>query len=447
MSLVRHVVMSAGIKLMFALFSSAFCLQIFNISSDVSRPVIFAFGLCCSRHIETPPLPIPTSSTVLMFVTGAKAASHTASLVGLYLLWCIFTRPPSRVKISCFMLIAIYNNSIKSKGKYMLDDVVIVQSAISAFNNAALWAPAFLWWAVLALPLFAVIYLCADSISGCVGWNRQNIVEKSAPWIVGLLVFWVVLLGGNYSVLRDGATVLPFVNATILFLGSAFLSGKVRFGALPHIGLIGKIAIVLFVLVMVVLSDVHIWWGPLLQLGAMVIGWLIGRLVGARFGNVSFVCVLMIMAVSAVLMQPEFFRFGQLGNLTVIHLFAVLVFAMFCVAALVVTNVRARHKIKSTVYVKLKWLLRTFVVLTGAFFILTEALPVFFAVLGFLCLLFIVSVKHLRSVSPAFGRQLFALGVFLFGVIMVMPAVCAVGILIWDKCYALDFWRDFKALL
>ena len=155
----------------------------------------------------------------------------------------------------------------------MLDDVVIVQSAISAFNNAALWAPAFLWWAVLALPLFAVIYLCADSISGCVGWNRQNIVEKSVPWIVGLLVFWVVLLGGNYSVLRDGVTVLPFVNATILFLGSAFLSGKVRFGALPHIGLIGKIAIVLFVLVMVVLSDVHIWWGPLLQLGAIVIGW------------------------------------------------------------------------------------------------------------------------------------------------------------------------------
>ncbi len=329
----------------------------------------------------------------------------------------------------------------------MLDDVVIVQSAISAFNNAALWTPAFLWWAVLALPLFMVLYLCADSVLGRIGWSQHNIIGKSVLWIVGLIVAWVILLGGNYSVVRDGVTVLPFVNAIILFLGSAFLSGNVRCCALPHIGMLGKIMLVLFVLAMVVLSDVHIWWGPLLQVGTLAFGVLIGRLVGARFGGISFVCVLMIMAVSAVLMQPEFFRFGQLGNLTVIHLFAVLLFAIPSVAALVVKNVRATHKIKSTVYVKLKWLLRTFVALTGAFFVLTEALPVFFALLGFLSLLFAVSVKHSRSVSPFFGQQLFALGVFLFGVIMVMPAICAVGILIWDKNYALVFWRDFKTLL
>ena len=44
----------------------------------------------------------------------------------------------------------------------MLNDIIIVESAVSAFNNAALWMPAFLWWSLLALPLFVVIFLCAD---------------------------------------------------------------------------------------------------------------------------------------------------------------------------------------------------------------------------------------------------------------------------------------------
>lgn len=329
----------------------------------------------------------------------------------------------------------------------MLEDVVIVQSAISAFNNAALGAPAFLWWAVLALPLFALVYWCADVILGCIGWNKHNVVEKSVPWIVGLIAIWNLLMGGNYSVLRDGATVLPFVNAMILFLCSMFLFGKVQSFALPHVGLLGKTLVVMCVLLMVVLSDTHIWWGPLLQLGAVLLGAIVGRLLGARFVGETFSCVLMIAAVSAVLMQPEFFRYGQLGNLTVAHLFAVLMFAIFCVAVLVVKNVRATHKIRSTIYLKLKWLLRTFVILTGAFFVLTEALPVFFLVLIFLCLLFAVSVKHQRSISPLLWQQLFALGLFLFGVIMVMPAISVAGILVWDRNYALDFWRDFKGLL
>ena len=36
----------------------------------------------------------------------------------------------------------------------MFESSMIVQSAISAFNNAALAAPAFLWWAILAVPVF-----------------------------------------------------------------------------------------------------------------------------------------------------------------------------------------------------------------------------------------------------------------------------------------------------
>ena len=41
----------------------------------------------------------------------------------------------------------------------MLNDITVVQSAVSAFNNAALLAPAFLWSALLATPLFVIVYL------------------------------------------------------------------------------------------------------------------------------------------------------------------------------------------------------------------------------------------------------------------------------------------------
>ena len=67
----------------------------------------------------------------------------------------------------------------------MLEDVIVVQSAISAFNNAALLTPAFLWYAILALPLFVVVFACADMLRAYLKWNMGNVVEKSAPWVEG----------------------------------------------------------------------------------------------------------------------------------------------------------------------------------------------------------------------------------------------------------------------
>ena len=329
----------------------------------------------------------------------------------------------------------------------MLEDIVVVQSAISAFNNAALWAPAFLWWAVLAVPLFVMAYLCKDVLLTRIGWTKKNVLDKSAPWLVGLSAAWFILMGGNYAVLRDGATVLPVMTAVILFLSTMFLSARIGCVALPPKKFFWKMVIVASVLVAVVMSDVHTWWGPLLQVGALLIGGVCGRLIGNKFSAISFVGCLMLLVVSAVLMQPEFFRFGQLGNLTVMHLMAVLVFAIFVIGALVVHKVRAAHKIRSSVYAKLKWLLRTFAVLSASFFVLTEALPVFFATVVVMGVLFMVSVRHQREVSSILARQLFALGLFLFGVITVMPVVSVLGILCWGDESMRKFWQNFKTLL
>lgn len=328
----------------------------------------------------------------------------------------------------------------------MLEDVIVVQSAISAFNNAALLAPAFLWYAILALPLFVVSFVCADTLRAHLGWNLGNIVEKSVPWVVGLTAGWVVLMGGNYAVIRDNATVLPVVCATILFLCSSVLFGHVK-----CIGFIAKskwwrLGILIFVLALL-MSDMHTWWGPLLQVSAVVCGGIVGYWVANRIDSAFVTSVIMLLVVSAILMQPEFFRFGQLGNLTYFHLLVIMLFAVALVGALCVKNVRARGKIRQSMYVKLKWLMRTFGLLAASFFVLTEALPVFFAMLLLFAMWFVLSVRHQDKISSDFGAQLFALALFLFGVITVMPVISVIGILGWGKNSVSDFWRNFKTLL
>ena len=109
---VRHVVISVLINSRCWLFKVAFMAHSDSMVSDVSSPVIWAVGLCVNKHRDTPPVPMPTSRTDFA-VLGAKAANQHASDVGLYVPRCILTRPPNRVKISCFVLIGLYNKTTK----------------------------------------------------------------------------------------------------------------------------------------------------------------------------------------------------------------------------------------------------------------------------------------------------------------------------------------------
>lgn len=400
--------------------------------------------VCACRHSATPPVPIPTSSTVFAFV-GAKAASHTASDVGLYMPRWILTRPPSKVKISCFVFIAIYNKTKKIKGKFMFDDIVVVQSAVSAFNNAALWAPAFLWWGVLALPLFIVVWLCGKTIAERIGWDSDNVLTRSALWTAGLTFGWMVLFGGNYHVLRDAVSVLPMMNAGIIFLTALFVSSYLR-GALFVRGW-KKVLMISLLILLVALSDVHVWWGALLQVGALMSGVALGWYSRGKMQPVSGMVLIVLMVVSAILMQPEFYRFGQLDNLTLGHLVAILLLGMVAVACVVLANVKAQGRIHRLVFVKLKWLLRVLCALGVALFVLTEGMPIFLGTLGVLAILFAISVWHSEKNYDALLNKTFAIMLMLFGAITVMPAVTALGILCWVNSPDVDFLREFKALL
>ena len=328
----------------------------------------------------------------------------------------------------------------------MLNDFIIVESAISAFNNAALWMPAFLWWAILALPLFVVIYWCSDTIMARIGWTRENIVKRATPWVAGLTCAWVVMFGGNYAVLRDSLSVLPMMTATILFLTSLFVSSHLRHHALPRMNW-WRWALLILLIVAVGLSDTHAWWGPLLQIGAIVLGVLLGRIAHGAMRPFGGTIMIIMMTAIAVLMQPEFFRFGQLGNLTAVHLLAMLALGVTCMMTIAIQNINPRNKIRHGVYIKLKWLMRVICALGMALFILTEAVHVFIGTMVALFLSVALSVWHADTVNAVLGDKMFALALMVFGAITVMPVITAIGILYWTHTDNVKIWAESKRLL
>ena len=102
----------------------------------------------------------------------------------------------------------------------MFDEGLVVASAASAFNNAAVVAPAFLWNALLASPLFFAIYFFGRKFLDTVGMRPYVTPGRVTFWTIVFTALWVIFMGGNYDVLRDGVSLLPFVTAAILFVAS-----------------------------------------------------------------------------------------------------------------------------------------------------------------------------------------------------------------------------------
>ena len=329
----------------------------------------------------------------------------------------------------------------------MFNDIIVVQSAVSAFNNAALYAPAFLWWAVLSLPLMYIVWKCAPMIQSMLGWDNKNIVARVGVLTAALTFLWVVLFGGNYGVLRDGVSVLPFVVATIVFLTSLFVvshlhewpdykaSSRVRF------------ATVVLILFALGLSDMHVWWGPILQIGAFLLGCLIGRVARGIIRPIAGMILIVLVTTVAMLMQPEFFRFGQLGNLTVLHLLFVLAIGVCAMAVIALNNIKPHGKIHQSAFVKLKWMMRVVSLLMATLFVLTESVPLFLGVCVSALLMFTLSVWHAKNLPAKLMERTLAITLFLFGVITTMPTISAFGVLYFAILPRGNFGRDFRTLL
>lgn len=335
----------------------------------------------------------------------------------------------------------------------MFDEAIVVQSAVSAFNNAALAAPAFLWSALLSVPLFILVYFCGGAFLSKLGWKRDNMMSRSAVATVGLTFMWLILFGGNYVVLRDGVSVLPFLVAGAVFLCSFFIASHTRGLQIPRLRDMTRrmrmsvYAVAILLVAALGLSDMHAWWGPLLQIGAFCCGVLLGRRTKYKLPDMFGTILVMMTCVVAILMQPEFFRFGQLGNLTVLHMLGLLVFGVLAAAAVVVNNIKPSGRIHRSAYIKLKWMARFIAALGVVMFFLTESVPVFLGTVAVFMVLFGLSQWHAKQVPDTLRMRFFALAIAAFGVITTMPAITALGILCWANLPKADFWRDAKFLL
>lgn len=326
----------------------------------------------------------------------------------------------------------------------MFDDAIIVQSAISAFNNAALVAPAFFWSALLTLPLYAVVWLFGGKIAEFLRWSHGNITMRAALWTVIITIGWIVLFGGNYGVLRDDTSTLPFMIAAITFVSSVFIGSYTR-----SINVFRRenIIYILMVLLALGISDMHTWWGPLLQIGSAFIGFVIGR--GAKMEMPAVPGVLLISGatVTAMLMQPEYFRFGQLGNLTWIHLLFVAGFGALAATTIAVRNINACGRIHDSAYIKLKWMIRFVIALGVALFIMTESVPVFLSVAVAVFISVALTIWHAKKVPNAMDEKMFALTMMLFGILITMPVITAIGIVYFVNMPRSDFLHEIRRLL
>ena len=220
-----------------------------------------------------------------------------------------------------------------------------------------------------------------------------------------LTAAWVVLMGGNYAVLRDNISLLPWVTAAVLFVSCIFIGINTRAIKLPiwygpknatnRRRWIMNIIVLLCCLVPVGLSGMLNWWGPILQIVAVIAGLILGRYSGRQMRAVPCTLGVMFVTVIAILMQSELWRFGQLGNLTPIHLL---------------------------------WVLGTGIVIAAAMAI--NLVPIFIAGVVAAFISFGLSVWHAESISGELGNWMLAWAIILFGVLIDVATITAIGI-VW----------------
>ncbi len=329
----------------------------------------------------------------------------------------------------------------------MLNDVLVATTAVSSFNNAALLSPLFLSVGILTGPLFFIVYLYGKDFVSKLGWNNQNAELYSGGLSALFLMLWLLFFGGNYAVIRDSMSVLPLILGVVLFFCMIVVSNDIIqfkfFDKLCKSKL--KWLMLFLILLGTVLSSMMTWWGILLQVSAVLCGAIIGCRLKRNHSWVSMVSwIFGIMAV-LILMQPEYFRFGQLGHLTMAHLFMVVLTGFFAITTLITRYVKAHAAIHQSAFVKLKWLLRIVALLALILFVSTESVPVFIGLLMSIGLLEALSIYHNTKTADNMFRQSWAALIICLGVMIICPVISAIGIIyltfVSNKVKIKDFLR------
>ena len=331
----------------------------------------------------------------------------------------------------------------------MLNETFIATTAISSFNNAALYSPFFLAVGLLTAPLLWFVYLYAHNFESKFGWNEKNI-DNHVGFLSSLFSsLWLMLFGGNYAVMRDGISLVPVIVAATLFGLMMIVAQKsVQLQYTSRIkGFKSRFFMFVALFLVAAASGYHDLWGMLLQISAVFSGIVVGLCLRKNISLVPVNTFWVAMMAVLVLMQPEFFRFGQLGNLTVAHLVSIIITGFFAITALVAKYVRSHNRIHKSAYVKLKWLCRIVSLLAFVLFILTESVPVFIGFVIAVGLSEALSIYHSKNIPENMYKQAFAALLICVGTIIICPALSGVGVLYLANVSEKSKFSDIFGLL
>lgn len=331
----------------------------------------------------------------------------------------------------------------------MFKDMAIVTTAVSSFNNAALYSPYFVVAALFGLPLFFMLFIYGQDFISKIGWSHRDVESKTGFISVCSLFVWLLIFGGNYAVIRDGISLLPIMIAIVLFGSTIFITQHIK-----EANYLSKIHdkklkwfVFLLIFILAGFAAMPTWWGILLQLSAVLCGMIVGDRLKIKVSDFVSTTLIFGMMIALILMQPEFFRFGQLGNLTLIHIIALLTGGFFAITTLVTKYTNARSKIYNSAYIKLKWLFRIMALLALVLFAVTESVPVFIGFLVVCAALEMLTIYHGKNKTENISKQSWALMLIVFGVMIICPVISALGIIyLLSLPDRIDF-KDFIKLL
>jgi len=329
----------------------------------------------------------------------------------------------------------------------MFENQVIVSSAISTFNNAALWEPGFLWTAILALPLFVLGWIMSPQIIDRFLPVAKTRDAKIALPIVAILFVWVFAYG-NFEVLRDGTSLIGILNAVILWLGAMYLSRRYyesnfRLSQFAKSKKLKRVLDLFAAPAVVAIAGIFAYGAGrdefILQTGAVAIGILAGYILNWRKTHErdpkTLIAAMMLLGSMCLIMQPEFFRFGQMANLSLIHLLFLCGAAVALGLYFALAFTRPRGWFPVAYYNRSKILMRTGLLFVLALLLITESAPVYATffiavmVVAILGALHSKNEEHVKKTKP----EIWLASVALFGILASLPALTFIAIVMWRQ--------------
>ena len=309
----------------------------------------------------------------------------------------------------------------------MIDPSLIVQSAANSFNNAALSAPDFFWAALLCAPIFVIAWMLAKPIAQIAMPENKYANWRVATLSLVLIPLWV-LSRENFYVLRESFSWVSVLCCAVLFLSAMFFAKIELPRAVRRAQKLGA-GLIVAATFLCALPD---WRVGLAQVLAVVSGYLIGRNMNKKFSPKILASLAMLACTFGMLMQPEFFRFGQLDNLSVIHMLF-LIAQMMIVAGYFAMFVKPRGWNVGGHYLKLKTVMRLCAFLTLAMFIITESEIMFAAFFVMELLSVALSVRNMpvdTDMKPV-RDDFWIFSIFGFGILSGLHALTAAAIVMF----------------